>query len=159
MKIWNLTEFSDLEECVLTPYDEIEQGDGYKFRHGNPRLGFARMFVATAALAIYSISGIELNSSTFQSPTTPVHFAQTGTEQGPPLGEMFSSRFDDEWTEHRENRLLEIVESKRKELAMAELKEQAVDSIFYNQQEGVSGRAMRLPREVVERIVKERKLV
>ena len=55
--------------------------------------------------------------------------------------------------------LLETVESNRKELTTAELREQAVDSIFYNQQEGVSGEEERLSREEVEIIVKERKIV
>ena len=157
--VWNLTEFSELEERVLSPYEisKVKRSQ-YEIVSATKKLvGIA--VTATAITMSLGITGIELNDQSFRSPISSVYVAQSGIEQRPPLEEMFAGRFDGEWSTELENMLLETVESNRKELTTAELREQAVDSIFYNQQEGVSGEEERLSREEVEIIVKERKIV
>ena len=158
MTTWNLTEFSELEDSVLTPYENITAARK-KPRVISTTSVLATLVVAATVITSLSISGIERNAHEFRYPASSMESFQSSIEKTPPLQEMFSGRFDEAWTPELEDRLLVNIESNRRELSKAELLEQAVDSIFYNQQEDVSGQGERLSREDVKRIVEERKIV
>jgi hypothetical protein len=153
MAVWNLTEFSELENSVLTRYEHEpgKQSDRRKtFRIG-------RVLAMVAAATVFTVTNVEASSGTFSSPISVMVFAQSGIEQKPPLEHLFA--FGGQLSEELELPLLAKLELGRRVLSKDELYEQAIESIFYNQQEDVSGEADRLSRKEIEKIVKQRKLV
>ena len=153
--IWNLTDFSELQSPVLTPYEQESIPKKFPRAKRVSRISVA-FAMASAAFAL-TITGVKANSVEFYSPIPAVAYAQSGEEQKAPLDYLFSLTSDESWTSVIEENLLANLELRRKELSGDELRKQAIGSIFQNQQEDPF--AEKLSIEEVARIVKQRKLL
>ena len=153
---WNLTEFSELEESVLTSYAIPLKRHVKK---GIPATVFFAIIitVATIGAAARSVCA-RANATTFDVPHSLMAVAHSGIGQEAPLKSLFAGRFNAEWSESTENKLLASLD-RDEAFTKAELEEQTVDSIYFNQQEDMSPQADRISREEIKRIVKQRKLV
>jgi len=156
MTIWNLTEFSEIDNSVLTPYENLQSKTQ---SIGKRTSKIKRMIVMMAAATTFTVTDVKATPGTFSAPIASMAFAQSGIEQKPPLDTLFKDRFDKDWSKEEEDALLLKLAGNRKDLDNAELLSQAIDSIFLNQQEDISDSANRLSRTEIEKIVKQRKLV
>lgn len=152
---WNLTDFSELEESVLTAYATPLKRRGKK---GLPTAFFAVITTVAAITAAAIPLSAHANATTFEVPQSVMAVAHSGAEQSPPLESLFAGRFNADWSEFKERTLLTSLE-RAEAFTKAELEEQTVDSIYFNQQEDVSSKAGRISREEIRRIVRQRKLV
>lgn len=152
---WNLTEFSELEESVLTSYAIPLKRHVKKWI---PATFFVIITtVATIGVAARSVCA-RANATTFDVPHSLMAVAHSGIGQEAPLKSLFAGRFNAEWSESTENKLLASLD-RDEAFTKAELEEQTVDSIYFNQQEDMSPQADRISREEIKRIVRQRKLV
>lgn len=156
MRSWNLTEFSELEDQVVLSYAASHR----RRRPSGPKK--ACPILVTACMALwtmgFTIATIQANSPTVSIPRAGMAFAQSLPEEKPPLDHIFANRFDNQWTVAMEEDLLSrIALHGESAVTRFELTERAIDSIFSNQQEKLSG-VNRLSRDEVARIVRARKL-
>lgn len=153
-RIWNLTEFSELEDSVLATYTTPLKK---RRMSGLAKTAFAVFTtIAAAATSIPVVS--QASASEYGVPCSVMAVAHSNIEQEPPLKALFAGRFDAEWSESMENALLSQLEGVGP-FTKSELEEQAVDSIYFNQQEDVSSHLDKVSREQIKRIVRQRKLV
>jgi hypothetical protein len=152
--VWNLTDFSDLEEPVLSEYTP------------RPKCRLQKQSFLTQAMAVVAIAtGLSVTSisahSTAPDFTVPCleAAAHSGLEQTPPLASLFADRFHDEWTEFAENALLAKVHDTSNAFTKAELEDQTIDSIYFNQHDEPSHSADRLSRDEIREVVRRKKLV
>lgn len=159
MRLWNLSELSNLEDSVLQPYPE----------HGAKRLGARlqprkpsqfRIAVNVAALSLsFSIPYIHTTATTLTLPHSAVAIAQSIAEPQAPLDrEFFQGRFNDQWRLDLENELLLRLETGRLEGNAKPLAEQTVDTVFSNQHEDLSETTNRMSREQIAKLVRSRKM-
>ena len=152
--VWNLTELSELEEPILTTYMALP-------RKHRPQRGKAVLFgvmVTVAATVSTMVLTPQSNAQMFTIPCSVMAVAHSGIEQRPPLESVFADRFEDDWSEVKENNLLLSLGGMSGTFAKNELEEQAVESIFFNQQEDMSSEVERLSKEEIRKILRQRKL-
>ena len=111
-----LSDFSDLQESVLTPFS-----GSLRHHRESPvlsktckRFTYQRVmvFVAAAAISVsLTLPGVELSNPKFRSPIHSIDSAQNEMNQTPPLGHLFANRFDSEWTKEREEEVLQDIVS------------------------------------------------
>jgi parvulin-like peptidyl-prolyl isomerase len=158
MTIWNLTEFSEVQDEVVLSYVHPEH------RGRRPRGPRAPRFVTVVAcaavmIASFVVSALRANSNVVAIPRAGTAVAQSLPEERPPLDSLFAGGFSSQWTREAENAMLaKIAQQVSPGLEHNDLVERTIDSIFSNQQDELSGGA-RLNRDTVARIVRNRKLV
>jgi hypothetical protein len=158
MRIWNLTEFSEVQEEVVLSYVHSER---HRHRHSGKRRPSLVRVVACAAVLIagFVVSALRANSNEVVIPRAGTAIAQSLPEERPPLDSLFAGGFDSQWTRESEARMLaKIAEDVGSGIERNDLVERTIDSIFSNQQDELLGGA-RLSRYTVARIVRSRKLV
>jgi len=157
MRLWNLTQFSEVEDQVVLPFKYSAKPRALRPQRNKKLLFSVTVAVCAAAFAaaltIYSIRG---NSNDVTIPSAEVAYAQSAPEVKPPLDSLFENRFDDQWSEAVERELLGIV-SQKLSAGPEELAKSALDSIFSNQQEDLSADVNRLDRDTIARISRSRK--
>lgn len=152
--VWNLTEFSELQEPVVT--ELVARPSRRPRRHS-----FLARSVAVVAFAS-SLAVMPVHAqSTAQEFAIPCveAAAYSGLEMESPLSALFADRFSAEWTQAKENELLAQLHQTRKTFTKAELEDQTVFSIYFNQHENPSETADRMTAEQIRKIVRQRKLV
>jgi hypothetical protein len=152
--IWNLTEFTELEEPVLTEY--MPQRKRRSQRQSVLTRSIAVVALATG-LSIMPISA-QSTRSEFAIPYMEAA-AYSGLELEPPLGNVFADRFNAEWSESAENALLAEVHKAKRAFTKAELEDQTVHSIYFNQHDEPSGSGDKLTVDQIRKIVRQKKLV
>src|ERR1700733_2162634 len=152
---WNLTEFSELEETVLTAYATPLKRHGKK---GLPKAVFAVITTVAAITAAAMPVCAQASGTNFEVPHSVMAVAHSGIEQGPPLRSLFAGRFDAVWSESKENELLASLE-RAETFTKAELEHQTVDSIYFNHHEDVAAEPNRISREESRRTVRPQKPV
>lgn len=153
--VWNLTEFSDLQEPVLTEYTPQPK------RRRLQRQSVLTRTIGVVALAT-GLSAIPISAQSTASEFAVPYLeaaAYSGLEQEPPLGAVFADRFNAGWSEPTENALLARVHQATRVFTKAELEDQTVHSIYFNQHDEPSESADKLTAEQIRKIVKKRKLV
>ena len=136
MRLWNCADLQGVESQVLDRYPK-----GRRPKRTKPLLSAAaakitvRSAVVTLAVSISISTGIATRAEVF-FPIPGVKVAQSLQKPTPSIAREFSDRFDGYWSQHHENDLLSLVESKRKAHESRESKSQAdLNSIFSNQNE------------------------
>jgi hypothetical protein len=150
--VWNLTEFSELEDRVLT------EATGRPRRRRRGQSAFRAVVTVAAAATALAVVPIKAHATTTHFSVPCLEAAACGLELEPPLEDLFVGRFSPAWSESDENALLARIHE-RTELAKEDLEDQAVHSIFFNQQDEPSQAASSLSVEEIRRIVKRRKLI
>lgn len=156
MRLWNLSEYSDLETSVVQSYGATA---GTKRRAGpDYRPSRFKIALSVAALATsFSIGIVQANASTVNLPLSAVSVAQSTPELGTPLAGYFQGRFGADWTEEMENELLMRVEINRLQGSSISLTDQTIDVVFSNQLEDLSD-PNRMSRDQIAALLKSRKL-
>lgn len=151
--VWNLTEFSELQQPVVT--ELVSNSTRRSRRHSFISRSFAVVAFATS-LAVMPVHA-ESSGQQFSVPCVEAA-AYSGLEMESPLGTIFADRFSAEWTQAKENELLAQVHAARGKFTKAELEDQTVYSIYFNQHENPSEMADRLTAEQIRKVVRRRKL-
>lgn len=156
MRVWNLTEFSELEDKVVLPFAYSATRRTHRSQRKKQPLRMKVAVCAAAFVVTMSIFSVWGNLNKFTIPSVEMAYAQSAPEVKPPLDSLFENRFDDQWSEAIESELLGIV-SKKLAAGPEELAECGLDSIYSNQQEDLSTDANRLDRDTIARITSSRK--
>ncbi len=159
MKIWNLTEFAEIEETVLSTYSTPEKQARPSLRRTYRPVRIRLLTGFAALMASITVGSAHANSPKVIIPLSAMAVAQSIPQDKPPLEAVFASRFDREWTAAVENQLLAKLDDRRSRLSRSALLEQTVDSVWANQQEEVSPEVNRLDKGQVAVIARKRKLV
>jgi hypothetical protein len=155
MRLWNLTEFSEIEDRVVLSFKHTSKHRAHRLQRNKQPFRMMVAVCAAAFVAAMTFSSICGNSNEVLIPSTEMAYVQSAPEEGPPFDSLFENRFDEQWSEAVEQELLGIV-NQRRTVDPAELTERAIDSIFSNQQEDLSTNVNRLDRETIARITRSR---
>jgi hypothetical protein len=158
MRLWNLSDLSDLSEVVV---DESPAAMlGRKRRLGSPASRVERFKVlagvATAAISL-TLGMATVNNSTVRLPNWSAAIARTAPSFKPPLEGMFVGRFNSEWTEANEQSLLSQIEENRLTKKTRDSAADVAYFVFSNQQESISLETPRLSLDTIQQLVRKRK--
>jgi len=156
MRLWNLTEFSEVEDQVVLPFTYPAKRRAQRPQRNRRPFRMTVAVCAAAFVAAMTFSSIWGNSNEVTIPSAEMAYAQSAPEEKPPLDSLFENRFDEQWSEAVEQELLGIV-NQRLSAGPEELAESALDSIFSNQQEDLTTNVNRLDRDTIARITRSRK--
>ncbi len=159
MKLWNLSEFAELEENILVPYVNPERQVRSPVRQNYKQTRLKIMVGVVVVASYFTIGAAQANSQNISLPLSAMAVAQSIPEEKPPLEGLFRNRFDEDWTENLENSLLDAAEQRRQPQSREMLVEQTIDTIFSNQQEGLSLEVPKLDRAHIANLVHRRKIV
>mgnify|MGYP000014156866 CR=1 FL=1 len=159
MIIWNLPEISELEEIVAVTYDNPQRQSRSPARETSKAMRVKILSVIVPLVSYFTIGVVQVNSQEITLPQSATAVAQSIPEEKPPLDELFQGRFDNDWTPEQENKLLASMEQGRQAQSKEALVEQTIDTIYWNQQEGLSLELPRLDRANIAKLVRQRKIV
>jgi hypothetical protein len=158
MRIWNLSELSDLNQTVVDDSPAVTLGRKYGLKKPALDLKPFKVLAGVASVAVSLSFGIAtVNSSTVRLPNWSAAVVRTAPNLKPPLENMFIGRFDSEWTEANEHSLVnQIAENRLARKALDPPADLAL-FIFSNQQEDVSLESPRLSLTAIQQLVRKRK--
>ncbi|MHB8526657.1 MAG: hypothetical protein ACYDD2_10940 [Candidatus Acidiferrales bacterium] len=159
MRLWNLVEFSEIEESVTVPYTEPVKARGRTPR-ASTRFPTVKVALGVVALTLTLHVGVaQASRPQFLMPKGEVAAAQSMPQPQVPLAAEFTGKFDEIWTPAVELDLLNTLEHRRvRRDAAARLAEQ-IDAVYANQQEDFSVEVNRLDRNTVGGIIRPRKRI
>jgi hypothetical protein len=158
MKLWNLSEFRDLEEPVWLAYGKSGGAGPERGIQASRNLSRLKIGLTIAALAAnFSVGIAQASGASVSLPLSAVAVAQSIAEPRAPLEHHFQGRFNNEWTENLENDLLMRVETNRLEGSSKSSVEQTIDAVLSNQLEDLQDNENRMSREEIAALVRSRK--
>jgi hypothetical protein len=158
MRVWNLSELSELNQVVVDEFPKTAFGRERRLRRPtSARAHFQIMAGVTSVAICLSLGNAIVNQSTVRLPNWSAAIARTVPILKPPLEEMFRDRFDSEWTQAGEQSLVnQIVENLVTRNAANDAASTA-QFVCSNQQESITLGTPRLSLEAIAKIVGKRK--
>jgi hypothetical protein len=162
MKLRNLSEFSELEDSVVTSGSIPMPTLG---RRGKTVRKVAKvLLVGLGAAAIslaWSIPTCQASNEVFWVPIDSSVINSNVEPERAPLERLFQKRFDSGWTAEEEaaalGKIREFGEEPSSDLHAAERQEQTIDTLYYNQHEDLSSPGPGLSREEIARAIQRKK--
>jgi hypothetical protein len=158
MRVWNLSDLSDLNQRVVDDSPAVTLGRKYGLKIPSLDLTPLKVLAGVASVAVSLTFGVgTVNGSTVRLPNWSAAVVRTMPAWKPPLENMFLDRFNSEWTETHERSLVDQIAEKRLAKKASEPPGNVTLFIFSNQQENISLESPRLSLTAIQQIVRKRK--
>jgi len=156
MRLWNLTEFSEVQDQVVLSFAASVKRPASRHRKKKHPVRVSVAVCAAAFVGTLTFFTVHANSNRVAVSPAGIAIAQSVPVEKPPFDSLFGNRFDHQWTKALEDELLGTA---NQQLCAQpdELSGRVIDSVFSNQQEDLSQNVNRLDRDTIARISRGRK--